>query len=154
MSLVAGVEGRRAHKVIWRQAENARVFVSRVDWVAVTSGQKREIRVYGHAGGKRDLPHPCVLYSPHPATGEISTALGMVTDRWVEPLGAISSESLELEGFPGDFTGFRRYFAARYPKGGFRPLAKVIVYRLRPMTERDAADVREELWRRLYGQFA
>lgn len=154
MSLVAGVEGRRAHKVTWRKAENARVFVARVDWVAVTSGQKREIRVYGHAGGNRPLPHPCVLYSPHPTTGEISTALGMVTDRWVEPLGAISAESLELEGFPGDFAGFRRYFAQRYPKGGFRPLAKVIAYRVRPMTAEDVERESAAIWDRLYGQFA
>ncbi len=126
--------------------------VARVDWVDVLSGAKREIRTYGHQEPMRALPFPAVLYTP--AGGEIMTALAVVTDRWVEPLGAISAESLELEGFPDDLAGFRRYFAQRYPKGGFRPLAKVIVTRLRPMTDEDLDHWRDEIWDRLYGTFA
>lgn len=130
------------------------MFIARIDWTDVLSGAKREVRTYGHQEPLRALPFPAVLYTMTPATREIRTALGVVTDRWVEPLGAISSESLELEGFPDDLPGFRRYFATRYPKGGFRPLAKVIVTRLRPMTPEDVEQWREEIWDRLYGTFA
>ncbi len=127
--------------------------VARVDWVDVMSGAKREIRAYGHQEGNRTMPYPAILYT-RTGDGSIMTALAVITDRWVEPLGAISGESLELEGFPDDLAGFRRYFAERYPKGGFRPLAKVLVHRLRPMTDEDVEHWRGEIWDRLYGRFA
>lgn len=133
------------------QHENVRCYIDPVDWVDVLSGQKREIRKFP-AGRllNREMPHPCVFYCERP--GEMAeSALGIIDEQWIEPLGAITAESLEREGYPDDFAGFRRYFGARYP-AGFRPLANVIVQRVRPMEdpERFAA----WLWERMYGRFA
>lgn len=139
---------------IRRVNRNACVYVARADWVEVLSGAKTEVRIYGNRNVvERDCPCPCVLYTPNPIIGlPPQTALGVLEEQWVEPLGAISPESLEREGFPDDLDGFRAYFAQRYPKGGFRPLAKVVVRRVHPMV--DAGPWKDWLWDRLYGDFA
>lgn len=142
----------RPNKLVLRSARNTRIFVHPMDWVDVISGGKTETRVYGHAEYSYPLPRPAVAYSPRP-NGDIDTGLLVLEDRWVEPLGAIGPESLEHEGFE-DIADFRRYIIQRYPNGGYRPFAKVIVYRVRPMDEQDADFWRNEIWDRLYGSFA
>lgn len=136
---------------------NFPVYVDPVDWADVTSGRKSELRKYGQSkplpGRERKFPAACVFYTER-SVGEIQTALGVVEDQWNEPLGAISPESLAREGFPDDLPGFRRYFAARYPRGGFRPLAGVVVQVIRPMNDDDATRTMLETWEHLYGRYA
>lgn len=126
------------------------MYVDPVDWVDVTAGAKREIRKYGGKIMTREAPFPCVFYCERPGD-LVETALGVVEEQWIEPLGAITADSLQREGFTDDYDSFRRYFGARYP-AGFRPLAKVIVQRVRPMG--DSAYWRDWLWERTYGAFA
>lgn len=131
-----------------------------MDFNAVRVGQKREYRNYGRRYfDGLTFPTPAIGYCEkewwtHENRLEgIDTILLVLEASWTEPLGAISAESLEAEGFPDDLDGFRRYFAQRYPKGGFRALANVIVYRVRPMTEDDQHVFAAELFERMYGQF-
>lgn len=75
----------------------------------------------------------------------------MVLERtWREPLGAISSESLEREGFES-IAHFRRYWMGRQ-KQRFRPLLEVQVYRVRPFTETDREALGLALLDKLYGE--
>lgn len=136
---------------------NFPVYIDPVDWADVIAGRKRELRKYGQSkplpGHERIFPAACVFYSERQAGG-IVTALGVVEEQWNEPLGAISPESLEREGFPDDLPGFRRYFSARYPRGGFRPLAGVVVQVVRTMNDDDATRTMLEMWEKLYGRYA
>jgi hypothetical protein len=134
---------------------NVPVFVAGVDWIDVITGRKTEYRIYGKANvtTPRVTPCPCIFYTPRANAGP-DTALGVLEEQWTEPLGAISGESLELEGFPDDLEGFRRYIALRYPNGGFRPLANVIVRRVRPMSDADQDEWMLAIWEKLYGQYA
>lgn len=127
----------------------APVNVWREDWPKVHLGLKSELRFYGRSLIK--APRPIVLYSTHPDTGELSTALAVLEAAWQEPLGAITAESLEREGYP-DLDSFRRYIKRRYPQTGFRPLTVVQVYRVRLWRDSDVADQGEWALRQLYGE--
>lgn len=153
-------EPRQPREFLRRDMRNIRLHLPATDYAAIRVGAKREFRNYGRrAFDGVEFPTPVVGYCALPgwvsenALEGVQTCLLTLTESWVEPLGAISSESLTMEGFPDDLKAFRRYFAARYPKGGFRPLANVIVYRVRPLTEADEEDFREAMWQRLYGQY-
>lgn len=133
--------------------------VPRVDWAAVLGGAKTEFRHYGgttmavNRGSEWELPEPVVLYCPNDLTGEIDTALATLEAAWMEPMGAISDESLANEGF-SDIGEFRRYIDERFPRAGFRPMARCRCYRVHPLTADEKVEFREKLWQRLYGQFA
>ena len=70
---------------------------------------------------------------------------------WREPLGAISPESLEAEGFES-FAAFRRHWVIR-EKRYFPPLRMTTAYRVRPWTDADADFMGEQLLEHLYGDF-
>lgn len=74
----------------------------------------------------------------------------VMEDKWLEPLGAISPESLEAEGF-SSLAEFRRYWMQREQRR-FMPTRMVTVYRVRPWQPSDEADFGRMLLRRLYGK--
>lgn len=126
------------------------------DWTAVKRGYKTEFRL---AGGKADsYPRLLAVEFPTPVVAYVSRQNGMhekimlVLERsWVEPLGAISEESLQHEGFE-TIGHFRRYWTAR-TKMRFRPLQRVQVFRVRLYTPDDIEVLGAGLFRRLYGEF-
>lgn len=74
----------------------------------------------------------------------------VLTERFQEPLGAITEESLANEGF-GSLAEFRRYWCDR-EKRRFTPTRMVVAYRVRPWI--DGVDERrfaDQLLERLYG---
>lgn len=116
------------------------------------AGVKTEWRRYGvpqtvEASDDR----PVLIYSIRSTDGEPEIAHAILEASWREPIGAISAESLEREGFPGDLAGFRRYIEGRYPNGGYRPLAYCRVYRVRLWTPQDTAAMGEWALRALFG---
>jgi hypothetical protein len=138
-------------------------FVDPIDWIAVISGQKTEWRVYGHANflDKAVFPAPVVAYSPSAADPTIPyTAVLTLEEMWREPLAAITDESLRREGFTAhedrreNLADFRRYFTARYPNGGFRPIANVICRRVHPITPDEQEEFMRRHWHHLYGRWA
>jgi hypothetical protein len=76
--------------------------------------------------------------------------LMVLEDKWLEPLGAITAESLANEGFE-TVAEFRRYWMAR-EKRRFAPTRMVTVYRVRLWTPGDRAALGDMLMERLYGE--
>lgn len=137
-----------------RQARTLFLRVPHVDWVAVTRGVKREFRASPRAVSKlwdTEPPTPVVSYRLHPSHG-YDARLMVLEDVWMEPLGAITPESLEAEGF-SSLAEFRRYFCLR-EKTRFKPTRKITVYKVRPWAEPDRERFAERLFERLYGAFA
>lgn len=138
-------------------------YVDPIDWIAVISGEKTEWRLYGNANfiEKMVFPSPIVVYSPSAADPMIPyTALLTLEEMWREPIAAITDESLRREGFTAhddrrdNFADFRNYIAARYPNGGFRPIANVVCRRVHPMTADERTEFMERHWHHLYGRWA
>lgn len=126
------------------------------DWSAVKLGYKTEFRLTGQGAmnlGARQasLPSPVVGYAYGRGTAMTETALLVLEASWLEPVGAISDESLEREGFPS-MAHFRRYWVGRTKKR-FRPLVRVQVYRVRPYTPDDREMLGAVLFDWLYGEF-
>jgi hypothetical protein len=118
------------------------------DWSEVLAGAKTEWRRLGQPRAPR--VGPVVLYRIHPATEEIDSRPGILEETWTEPLGAISAESLEREGF-ADLGEFRRYMDARYPSSGYRPLTMARVYRVRLWRPEDTPQIARDVLTYLYG---
>lgn len=153
-------EPRQPREILRKDLRNTRLHIPRLDYNEIRVGAKREYRNYGRRTFEGlTFPTPAVGYcqrewwQPEHLHEGIDTCLLVIEDSWTEPLGAISAESLAAEGFE-DIGAFRRYFAERYPNGGFRALANVIVYRVRPLTDEDEAAFAEAMWTRLYGRYA
>lgn len=153
------VSPRKPREFLLRTAKTIRVHLPRVDFNDIRVGAKREFRNYGRRMIEPlPAPHAVVGYNakdwwtPENGLDGIDTVLLTLEDTWTEPLGAISEESVAREGFDS-LADFRRYFAARYPNGGFRPMANVIVYRIHPMTDEEKAMYADALWERIYGRW-
>lgn len=151
---------RQPREFLRRDTRNTRIHVPRIDFNDVRVGAKTEFRNYGKRFFEGlECPTPAIGYcrrdwwTPEHGVDGIDTFLMTLEETWVEPLGAISPESLEHEGFE-DIGAFRRYFTERYPNGGFRPLANVIVYRVRPLSIEDATEFAAAQWAKMYGRFA
>lgn len=135
---------------------NRRLMVPRVDWADVLAGVKTEFRHYGgHVTRNQgwELPEPVVLYCPDSIHDDVDTAVAVLEAAWVEPIGAISEESIRNEGFT-HIDEFRRYITERYPVGGFRPMATTRCFRVHPMSVDELAVFKDKLWDRMFGQFA
>jgi hypothetical protein len=122
------------------------------DWTAVKHGSKTEFRSAGRgypALFNVHCPTPVVAYATR--DGETHESMLMVLEKtWREPLGAISPESLEREGF-ASIAHFRRYWIAR-TKRLFRPMSEVQVYRVRAWRTGDIAALGCIILQRLYGE--
>lgn len=141
----------------WPQREVRTTFlrVPTVDWPAVRQGHKTEFRATGRAvtqlwNVEEYCPTPVVGYAVTNARTDHDSKLLVLEATWHEPLAAISDDSLSREGFP-DMAHFRRYWMER-TKRRFAPLAEAHVYRIRPFTSEDCADMGQRLLGRLYGQ--
>lgn len=75
----------------------------------------------------------------------------VLEETWREPLGAITAESLEREGFP-DMAHFRRYWMQR-EKRRFALTRMVQVFRVRPVRAGDEEAMGLALIERLYGDW-
>lgn len=138
----------------WRQYETRTSFlrVPADDWTAVRYGHKTEFRAAGHAVTQLwnvACPTPVVGWM-HRRVGGYESRLLVLEATWQEPLGAISPESLEREGFQ-DIRSFRRYWMQRHNKR-FAPMQRVQVYRVRPFTGADEVTMGLQLLRKLYGE--
>lgn len=139
----------------WTQRRASTIFlrVPTAEWINVRDGRKREFRASPRAVSKLwNVQPPCavVAYRHHSAYGYQSKL--MVLERtWEEPLGSISPESLEAEGFR-TFADFRGYWVSR-EKTRFRPTRMIQVYVVRPFEQADVTDLGRSLFHRLYGEF-
>jgi hypothetical protein len=139
----------------WTQHRASTIFlrVPTADWTAVRHGIKREFR--SESGKVSQLwnvecPVPVVAYRLD-SHGRYDSALMVLEVVWREPLGAISPESLEAEGFES-FAHFRRAWCIR-EKRLFRPLHMTTVFRVRPWDAEDNRAMADALLARLYGAF-
>lgn len=124
------------------------------DWPAVKRGYKSEFRAGSGKGAVPQLfgvetPCPVVAYTIR--NGRYEAQMMVLEALWQEPLGAISPESLEREGFK-TFADFRTYWIERERKR-FRPTRQVFAYRVRQWAPRDADHLAGQLFRHLYGEF-
>lgn len=149
-----GSDGGKGPKpYVQRQAGTIFLRVPAGDWIAVKRGAKKEFR--GSPGAVSGLkwvetPTPVVIYRFSKTNG-YDSALAVLEDRWQEPLGAITPESLEREGFP-TFAHFRSYWVQREGKY-FRPDRQVTCFIVRPWREDDSRSYADRLLRRLYGNW-
>lgn len=138
---------------VQRQASTVFLRVPTADWTVVRRGMKTEFRASpGAVSGLKFIepPTPVVAYRVDRSHG-YDAALMVLEDRWQEPVGSISPESLEREGF-ASFPEFRRYFVNR-ERRKFRMTRNVTVYRIRPWCPTDARTFADDLLKRLYGAF-
>lgn len=124
------------------------------DWVPVTRGAKSEFRASPRAVSRLwsvEPPTPVVAYRVRGgAAGGYDSKLMVLEDKWLEPLGAISQESLEAEGFQ-TLAEFRRYWMQR-ERRRFMPTRMVTVYKVRLWQPEDEREFAEMIFRRLYGK--
>jgi hypothetical protein len=136
-----------------RQAHTIFLRVPTADWIEVSRGMKMEFT--GADGACSALwnlepPTPVVAYRYHKTLG-YESELMVLAKKWQEPLGAISAESLEHEGFE-TLADYRKYWCARERKR-FSPLKTVTRYRVRPWLYDDTEQMAQVLLDRLYGDW-
>lgn len=141
----------------YRQSRVSTTFVRvpRSDWALVRRGHKTEFR--SSLGGDvaqfwgLTPPMPVIAWTWSKIRG-YDAALMVLEASWREPLGAITPESLEREGF-NSFAEFRRYYMER-ERRHFTPTRQVQVFRLREWE--DATDFpafAQATLLKLYGDF-
>lgn len=142
-----GPQGRERKRV-----ETTYLRVPFLDWPAVKHGYKTEFRMLNSNRfvrfRKLILPTPVVGYKSETVYEETMLVLH---ESWIEPLGAISEESLEHEGFES-MAHFRRYWTDR-TKTRFRPLDRVQVFRVALYTPDQREMLGGLIFDRLYGEF-
>lgn len=135
-----------------RRASTVFLRVPSEDWILVSRGGKREFRASTKAVSNLwsvEPPTPVVAYRVRPGpTGGYDSKLMVLEDKWLEPLGAITPESLAAEGFDS-MAEFRRYWMRR-EKRRFMPTRKVTVYRVRLWTPEDNREMADVIFNRLY----
>jgi hypothetical protein len=140
-----------------KQASTLYLRVPADDWASVKQGYKSEFRMKTGKGIqflRILLPTPVVAYMTTRSglkAGRHDKVMMVVTDSWTEPLGAISADSLEREGFP-DMAHFRRYWTGRTNQR-FMPLMSIQVFRVRRYTPEDREALGAILLDRLYGEY-
>ena len=136
-----------------RQASTLFLRIPVAEWAEIMCGVKREFRAApGNSSALWNVepPVPVVGYKVD-SYGRYEARLIVLEATWREPLGAISPESIEAEGF-ASFAEFRRHWVLR-EKRYFPPLATTSVYRVRPWTPEDAQLMSDRLLGLLYGDF-
>jgi hypothetical protein len=123
------------------------------DWPAVKRGLKTEFRA---SPGKNTVPQlfevvpPVVVVAYAIRNGRHDGRLMVLEEHWLEPLGAISAESLAREGF-ASLAEFRAYWLRREHLR-FRPTRQVACYRVRPFELGDVDEFARRTFEHLYGE--
>lgn len=138
-----------------RQLSTLFLRVPAIDWPMVKRGYKTEFRASSGPDKSQfwnvGLPAPVVAYTLD-SRGEYDCQLMVLERCWLEPLGAISAESLTREGFTS-LAEYRRYWMRREHKR-FQPTRQTLVYRVRPWGGTDDEEsFAALLLGRLYGDF-
>lgn len=123
------------------------------DYARIRAGEKREYRTYKLRIHQLREGECAIVYASAGPRKPLRTSLVVVEASYVEPLGAISPESVSLEGFT-TFREFRTYFRERERVKGFRQLDRVQVVRFRPFHEHEKSALSEALFDDLYGRWA
>lgn len=139
----------------WKQRQAHTIFlrVPAADWVEVSRGMKVEFTAADGACSalwNLEPPTPVVAYRVHKTLG-YESELMVLEKKWQEPLGAISPESLEGEGFE-TLAEYRKYWCAR-ERRRFAPMKMVTRYRVRPWGYSDTEEMAQVLLDRLYGDW-
>lgn len=121
-----------------------------MDWAAVSTGYKTEFRMLGQFPWAASIktPTPVVAYTS--SQGYAAAKLMILEDTYTMPLGMISDESLEREGF-ADLAAFRSYWKKRTKKR-FALLDTVQVFRVRLVSAEDHEAMGQMLLTYLYGE--
>lgn len=145
-------------QALGRTAGNLPIRVPAVDWPAVYVGEKRMFRWYSKGMAAlpegEPLPRPCLLYAARRSHGEgqwEAIPAVLVACRQ-EPLGSITPEDVEAEGFKF-LPAFKWYWKLRNKRLGWRPFEMVNVYEVQPFTEDDTDWAAQWLVQRLYGEW-
>lgn len=130
------------------------VTVPTVDWSAVTTGAKTEFRLRPGiamplASNLPFFPILIVAYARF-RMGRLERLM-VLEDSWMEPLRAITPDSLAREGFE-TLAQFKRYWNLRN-RSGYRPLANIIVVRVRPLRHGDFELIGERLVEHFWGEW-
>lgn len=140
----------------WTQRRAATTFlrVPISDWPKVRRGYKTEFRATGkdRASQLWHVTPPCPVVAYCIVRGQHQSELMVLEEIWQEPLGAISPESLQREGFES-LAEFRQYWMAREHRR-FRPTRKAFCYRVRPWIDADREFFAGRFFEHLYGEFA
>lgn len=149
-------DGSRGPKP-WTQRRISTTFlrVPYGDWPAVKRGYKREFRA---GSGNNQVPQLWGVTTPtlvvaysidnqHRHDGRLM----VLEEMRQEPLGAISAESLEAEGF-ASLAEFRTYWMEREHRR-FTPTRLVFAYRVRPVYPADLDAFGDAALEHLYGDF-
>lgn len=151
---MAGDGSRGPRPYVKRTVSTVFLRVPSRDWPAVKRGYKTEFRA---GTGKNAVPQlwhlqpPCAAIAYSVRNGRHDAVMMMLEALWQEPLGAISPESLEREGFRS-LADFRTYWMEREHQR-FRPTRNVFAYRVRPWREEDGPSAAAALFDHLYGEF-
>lgn len=141
----------------YRQSRVSTTFVRvpREDWSLVKRGHKTEFR--SSIGGDVaqfwgiQPPMPVIAWTWSKIRG-YDHKLMVLEAAWREPVGAISAESLEREGYDS-YEEFRRYYMHR-ERRHFTPTREVQVFRLRQWEHStDFSAFGEAILLKLYGDF-
>ena len=98
-------------------------------------------------------PRPCLLHAQRfGRTPPWEAQAGVLLSHRQEPLGSITPEDLELEGFKY-LPAFRFYWKQRYRAKGWRPWDTISVLEVRPMTFDDIPLMGSVLFDHLYGEW-
>lgn len=122
------------------------------DWPTVAAGTKTEFRWPGirKPALNIELPTPVLLYTKAGTRRPPARKGLFVLERaWIEPLGALSPESLEREGFD-TVPEFRRYWTGRHHGNRFDRYKIVTAYRVRPWRDGDRAHFEAVIFDRLF----
>lgn len=119
------------------------------EWQDVKQGRKREFRTtqkpFGNGLG---WPQPVVGWRWTKQYG-VATTMLIVENTWVEPLGAISQESLRMEGCE-TLADYRRRWCIQNGRR-FPPGKEMMVVRFRLLTDTERPDMANRLLEHLYG---
>lgn len=161
--LIDSKPGPNVSGVLLRKVTNLAVRVPPTDWAEVSIGAREMFRCFSQQPHhpehsilpeETETPRPVIIWSrrgPHGATRTLATPAVLLEHR-MEPLGAITPEDLEAEGFEF-LPAFRYRWKQRYPRYGWRPWAPVNVFRVRPWIPSDDAWIGQWLLQQLYGDW-
>lgn len=142
-----------------RKATNLVVRVPPTDWAEVSIGAREMFRCLSSLPNTpeypvipigTETPRPVLIWSKH--GGRVLAVPAVLLEHRMEPLGSITPEDLEAEGFEY-LPAFRYRWKKRYPRYGWKPWAQVNVFRVRPWVPSDDAWIGQWLLKQLYGDW-